>query len=178
MYLWIIARTIESIEFRIPQRTMTPAPVSMREFFDDALPALRHRFLQKAGVDSTLECDVIDAVVSMHQGTVAALLLNIVANAGKHGKANKVKISSAINGSNVHLTIADDGIGFSEDIGRKAFKIGFSGGGSSGLGLADADLRMTMLGGSIVADGHGGLQDKSGGNGANLHSLYLALRSR
>lgn len=169
IFLWTVCRTIESIGYWVPEHTIKPVLLSIQKFLEEALPALRDRFTKIAGKSSVLDfVPSDDSVVSIHQGTVGTLLLNIVANAGKHGKASELRISTAVQDQNIPLMIEDNGIGFSDEIANRMYKMGFSGGGSSGIGLANADERMSASGGSIEADGHGGLPNRLGVNGAKF----------
>ncbi|TSC60113.1 MAG: signal-transducing histidine kinase [Candidatus Peregrinibacteria bacterium Greene0416_62] len=166
--LWTALRTIESIGYWVSGHIIEPEARSIQQFLADATPALKSVFSRKSR-KSPLDCEGdADAVVSMHQGTVAAILSNIVANAGKHGKSTALHITSLVQEHSVQLIVEDNGSGFPVEVAERIYEPGFSGGESSGLGLADADKRMAITGGSLHADGHGGLINKTNGNGAKF----------
>ena len=173
--MWTVLRTIESIGFWVPDHEIATEQYSIIKFLESAEPALRQRFQKVTLSGSTFELVIPenDSIVSMHRGTLGALMSNIVANAGKHGKATSLRINSAEDAQSFKLIIEDDGSGFDDVVARKMFTMGFSGGDSTGIGLADANARMAKIGGLIHPEGHSGLPNKLDSHGAKF-TLTLA----
>lgn len=94
--------------------------------------------------------------------------MNIISNAKRRGRAEHISISTTEDGDTVTITVEDDGTGF-DATEEQLFKLGFTTSeDGKGLGLADANKRMEAFGGSIHAEGHGGLFNTSGGKGARF----------
>lgn len=168
--MWTVLRTVEALGYWVPEHVLAPAPVHVVEFLRDAHPALQLRFDHNNRRVVKVQCGegMEDLSVSMHQGTVAALLLNTVANASGRGGATEVILGVDHTHDTATLVVQDNGSGFEPDVRARLCDQGFSTASSTGLGLAHADRRMSAFGGSFDADGHGGLANQEGGKGARF----------
>jgi two-component system sensor kinase len=87
----------------------------------------------------------------------ASVLENIVSNAFRHGRADRVLISLAEDEDKATVTISDNGSGIPDEIKEKVFTSGYSHGstGNTGMGLFIARKIVESYGGSIrVEDNH------------------------
>lgn len=87
---------------------------------------------------------------------LASVLSNVIGNAIKHGKANKVDIIVEEKDNFCDIRIADNGAGIPDEIKEEIFEEGYTGSGSgSGLGLYIVRKTIERYGGSIeVEDNH------------------------
>lgn len=155
--LWVVLNGIDSLKFWAEDTDIDMSEVSLRSFFEEARVPLSCIFKKKSGKMLDLTLDDATQEVFMHRGTVAMLLVNAIKNAQKHGKADRIVITTSDRGENLCIAVSDNGKGVKEAIAEQIFEFGFSGGDSSGLGLADAKKRMSMMGGSIECIPHGGM---------------------
>ncbi len=166
--MWNVLRAVESAEYWVPGHTLKPQRLAMGTFLEEAMPSLLLRCGRGADKCLTVNNNVPEAEASFHQGTVGNLLMNIISNAKKRGQAEHISISTTEDGETVTITVEDDGTGF-EASEEQLFTPGFTtSGDGKGLGLADANKRMEAFGGSIHAEGHGGLQNSNGTKGAKF----------
>lgn len=85
--------------------------------------------------------------------TLSSVMGNVVGNAIKHGRANKVDVTVEEKGLFCEIRIADNGVGISDDIKEDIFEEGFTGGGNgSGLGLYIVKKTIERYGGSIEVE--------------------------
>ena len=75
------------------------------------------------------------------EGDVTILLMNILKNARKHGKADTIVFQWEKRAHEKVFTISDNGMGIREDIIWEILKEGFSGGESTGLWLRNLEKR-------------------------------------
>ncbi|MFW6185584.1 MAG: PAS domain S-box protein [Halobacteriota archaeon] len=84
---------------------------------------------------------------------LSSVMGNVVGNAIKHGKANKVDVTVEEKGLFCEIRIADNGVGISDDIKEDIFEEGFTGGGNgSGLGLYIVRKTIERYGGTIEVE--------------------------
>lgn len=74
---------------------------------------------------------------------------NIVGNAVKHGKADRIDIGIESKGNLCKVKIADNGMGIPQEIKEKIFEEGFSSCQSNGLGLYIVRKTVERYGGSV-----------------------------
>ncbi|MHA1303157.1 MAG: ATP-binding protein, partial [Candidatus Heimdallarchaeaceae archaeon] len=81
-----------------------------------------------------------------------SVFANLVSNAIKHGKADKISIDIKTNEDNVEIVVKDNGIGIHDDIKHRIFNQSFSHGESAGtgLGLFIVKKAMEKYGGDVV----------------------------
>ena len=166
--MWIVLQTISSSAYWVPGCKSGQTNMAVGSFLNEAQPSLANRFRMDIGQKKLTVDTAQHAVVSMDASTVASLLLNSVANASKHGRASVIDISTETRNDTLAIIIDDNGTGFEDEVGLRLCELGFSGADSSGLGLAHADKRMAAFGGSFEAQGHGGLNNASGSQGARI----------
>ncbi len=86
---------------------------------------------------------------------LSSVIDNIVENAVKHGKADKITVSIESGEDLCEMRIADNGVGVPNEIKEQIFDEGVSGGGGTGLGLYIARKTIERWGGHIhVEDNH------------------------
>jgi signal transduction histidine kinase len=79
------------------------------------------------------ELDLVDADLGYE---VLSVLRELVTNVAKHAKATASWVTLRVDGSNLELTVADDGVGYRHESGR------------AGLGLGNLVERAVARGGS------------------------------
>jgi PAS domain S-box-containing protein len=113
------------------------------------LPAIEwlvQNFTQRHGLPCELEADEDLELAEPHATAVFRIVQESLANAAKHSQASRVRVSLARTGSQLMLTVEDDGIGFSPEAARKP----------NSLGLAGLRERAQLLKGSIRIDSEPG----------------------
>ena len=113
------------------------------------LPAIEwlvQNFTQRHGLPCELEADEDLELAEPHATAVFRIVQESLANAAKHSQASRVRVSLARTGSQLMLTVEDDGIGFSPEAVRKP----------NSLGLAGLRERAQLLKGSIRIDSEPG----------------------
>jgi two-component system OmpR family sensor kinase len=107
---------------------------------------------------SGLEVEVHDFSCEAHghPADLATVVQNILVNAQRHAPGARVRVCVVPAGHKVHLYIADDGPGLSEDEAARVFERGSRGQDSagSGLGLFVARSLMRQQGGDVELRGH------------------------
>ena len=104
--------------------------------------------------------DVSPGDVEADERLLRLLLSNLFRNAVQHGgEAVTVEVGPLDDGG---FYVADDGVGFSERVGSQLFEWGWSGGDSTGIGLAIV---------SLAADRHGWEVSATGDDGARFEFL-------
>ena len=148
---------------------LPPETVPVKDFFAERINGLQKESLKVELVMHT------DLEVSINTGTLGNLIQNMRNNAVKHGKATEMRIEvyESEDGM-VEIAILDNGSGIDNTDGITVR--GESHGGSTGFGLADTESRLATFGATIEIDGHGGLPNKNGTQGAcfkiKLQSAY------
>lgn len=120
--------------------------------------------LKKAGVSYSLELQP-DVRVHLPAGKIAQLLSNLIMNSLTHAFTDdapgSIKVSGQVQGDQVHLLFADDGVGAPAAVRARMFEPFFTtrrGQGGSGLGMHIAYNIVTSLGGEIgLVDSERGL---------------------
>jgi len=124
-------------------------------------PVLKPRNLLSTIKHVTSNYDNIDFEIQVQEIKVLAdegleiIIDNLIRNAVRHGKTEKIKISSEENDSTVIIKITDFGKGVPDEIKDKIFTESFKAGasGNTGLGLFIVERMMQNYGGSVkVAD--------------------------
>jgi len=113
------------------------------------LPAIEwlvQNFTQRHGLPCELEADEDLELAEPHATAVFRIVQESLANAAKHSRASRVRVALARKGSQLFLTVEDDGIGFSPDAARKP----------NSLGLAGLRERTQLLKGGIRIDSQPG----------------------
>ncbi|MET1125006.1 MAG: PAS domain S-box protein [Archaeoglobaceae archaeon] len=88
------------------------------------------------------------AVEVLANDALVTIVTNLVDNALKHGKTG-VKVEVTANDRWGILRVSDTGKGIPDELKRRIFEEGFSGGGGSGLGLYIVKKLVEILGGSV-----------------------------
>jgi hypothetical protein len=114
-----------------------------------AVEWLTETFSERTRIPCELVVDDAELDLPGAQATaVFRIVQESLANVGKHARASRVKVAIERKGSDLALSIRDDGAGFSPDAPRKPNSYGL-------LGLRE---RVTLLGGEVTitsAPGHG-----------------------
>jgi PAS domain S-box-containing protein len=124
------------------------------EFFLTDGGALREYSIEKVALsianNHPIEIVVNGKAMVMADEALSSLLENLVSNAIKHGKADKVWITIKA-GDEIVIDVADNGIGISDDLKPKVFKEGFttSKKRGSGIGLFIVERTVDRYGGRI-----------------------------
>lgn len=157
--LVFVRDAIRSLLHYQSERLIEQETASIASFF-----AERINGLQKESLKVELVMDT-DSDVTIDTGTVGNLIQNMRNNAIKHGKATVMRIEVCeTDDGMVEIVIMDNGSGMDNTDGITTR--GVSHGGSSGLGLADAESRLATFGATLEIDGHGGLPNKNDSFGA------------
>lgn len=108
------------------------------------LPALQDYadlFGQRSGIDVTLDIDDFEAALSPNlQSVLFRIVQEALTNCAKHASAGSIRIGLTCHGSELHLLIVDDGIGFEPAVLAEP-------GSSPGLGLLTMRERAEFVGG-------------------------------
>ena len=105
-------------------------------------------------------------IITVSEG-IFQVLYNLITNASRHSRDGIITLSCITDGDMAITTVADMGTGMDEATAKRAFERGFSGDGSSGIGLA--------LCRSIIEDHGGTISLKSTlGSGTEV-SFWLPL---
>ena len=106
-----------------------------------AVEWLAETFAERTGIPCELAVDGADLDLPSAQATaVFRIVQESLANVGKHARASRVKVAIERNGSDLALSIRDDGAGFSPQAPRKPNSYGL-------LGLRE---RASLLGGEVT----------------------------
>lgn len=107
---------------------------------------------------SGLQVEMHDFSCRVHgyPGDLATVVQNILVNAQQHAPGATVRLCVVPAGSKVHLYIADDGPGLTDEQAARIFERGSRGekSGGSGLGLFAARTMMRQFGGDVELCGH------------------------
>jgi signal transduction histidine kinase len=130
-------------------------PVSLHELIDEALARFAAR-LQVGGFSVTRQIPDALPLVRADRAALRLLLDNLVDNAIRYSDERRcLTIATAIDGDKVNLSVADAGIGMSEEdvrnLGRKFFR------GTGGLGRSGSGLGLAIVG--RIAKAHGSTLD-------------------
>jgi len=127
--------------------------VPLRALGDGAISVARARFGKRARLTNAVP-EALHA--SGHEGVLAQVLVNLVANAvqsiGDHRSDGHVAIRAQVSGDRVSLVVEDNGSGMEPDVLRRAFEPFFTTkpfGSGTGLGLAVSRGLVMSLGGDL-----------------------------
>lgn len=111
------------------------------------LPALRDYadlFGERSGIEVTVDIEQFDAPLSPDlQSVLFRIVQEALTNCAKHASAGHIRIGITQDGSQLHLLIVDDGIGFDPAVLTEP-------GSSSGLGLITMRERAEFVGGRFA----------------------------
>jgi len=100
-----------------------------------------------------------EVLVYAHPDQIRTVLMNLIGNAVKFTKKGEIKVEIQKSGENLHISIADTGIGIDDDKLGLIFEEFFQADGShtrvyggTGLGLAIVKKIITLHGGRIWVD--------------------------
>jgi signal transduction histidine kinase len=115
-------------------------PFDVRKIIDKLLPSYENVEIEVSGEGEALADDLLESVLD-----------NIISNAIKHGKTEKIKIDIQSIDECLQISIADFGIGIPEIIRDKIFEESFVYGdsGNTGLGLFIVKKAVENYGGSV-----------------------------
>lgn len=170
--LWKMEQAIEALHTWTPG-ALPLGPHSLKGFLREAELPISTTFIGILTEPSDRECHVtasteIDVHGLFHQGTVANLLINMARNSRRHGQAQRLEVHGSIFNGRTKIEVLDNGTGFDRGLEAHVFEHGYSGHRSSGLGLAEAPRRLAAWDGTIECQGHGGLVNLQGGQGARF----------
>lgn len=153
---WFIKSFTSSMKFWVDPSLVGPSVISLE-------PLIQHAIFYASGRARTMPIVHLphDFTVTMHEGVLGVLLVNIFKNALCRGGAGEIDVDSEqIENDRVRLTISDDGTGVADEMAPHLFELGVSGAGSTGIGLGAARERLAPSGATIECDPHGGLPSK------------------
>jgi signal transduction histidine kinase len=115
-------------------------PLDVRKIIDKLLPSYDNVEIEVNGEGKALADDLLESVLD-----------NIISNAIKHGKTDRIKIDIQPDDECLQISIADFGIGIPEIIRDKIFEESFVYGdsGNTGLGLFIVKKAVENYGGSV-----------------------------
>lgn len=170
--LWTVFQAIDSLQFWAEGETLSTARTTAKEFFTNtARSELVRTFVEEEtdrSIFFTITEDAGDVPIDIHNGTIGNLLLNMCRNSRRPGLANQMHIQISRKDLSIIIEVTDNGIGVEPNIVERMFEEGFSGRGSTGLGLAQAKERMATMNGTIECEGHGGIFNSQGKRGAKI----------
>lgn len=133
-------------ELRDVSRQLHPSLVDLRGL-DVALQSLGEEVASRAGLEVTVHAGAESQLLPKPtQLGLFRIAQEALRNAVKHSKARSVEIRVACTSALMELVIADDGVGFVPDNGRKG----------SGLGLLSMAERARLLGGRLSIESAAG----------------------
>lgn len=104
-----------------------------------AMQAYCHEFTRRTHLPVIFETDAaLPQLADIYNITLYRVLQEALTNVLKHARANQVWVELSVEEDTIHLTVQDNGIGFSE--GKTA---------SNGIGLAGLRERITIAGGTL-----------------------------
>ena len=162
---WLLS-FFQSLNFYIPVELLDKHEIQADKIQKDVLASMDFILKRNEINVHTQESNPSSVLISV--GTIALLVKNIITNAKHHGDASNVEWSTHQTTDRIIWELSDDGSGIDPKVFSQIFKQGFSGGQSTGIGLGDASEKLSQFGASIRAEGNGGLQNESGGNGAKF----------
>lgn len=131
-----------------------PKPVQLDEVVMEVFRELHAQAGQRLEV-----IDLDEARVLGERDRLKQLALILVDNALRYGQAGKVSVSVGVDGSQIVLAVADEGIGIDPEVARRVFERFYRGEqakrldpSGSGLGLAIARWIVERHGGSIALE--------------------------
>ncbi len=129
-----------------------PETFSITEALSEAIVDIES-LIEKKGIN--LSCDLDDIVVHSTRTLLELIWNNLLSNAVKFtNEGGEIEISLKQKGKDVHLSVKDNGLGMSPEIGSRIFEKFYQGDGShskegNGLGLALVKKVIDVLGGEI-----------------------------
>jgi len=154
--LWRSRAFVGAAEYWVPGMELKRTDENIAEVLRNAVETF-NVFYEADHVEINLDCPS-DCVVNIHKPTVDLLIFNILGNAFRRGGAHKINIFIAQNDYNIVINVDDNGKGVDPEILSHIFEMGFSGNGSTGVGLGHADKRMEKMGGYIRCNPDGGIE--------------------
>jgi len=159
------------------RRTYEMEPASVDVVIRNTLGAYRYD-LAKEDFDVTVEIEPELPSVVMDDDAISQALLNLLNNAVKYsGRRKKIAVRAWRNAEQVHISVADSGIGISKDDQKKIFDMFYRAGDESvravrGTGLGLAITRHT-------AEAHGGTVTVESGLGeGSTFTIVLPIRQK
>lgn len=132
-------------------------------YIRDVVASFEHR-LRAARVSMSVEGDE-EIEIDSNPGAVAQVISNLIMNALMHGfegrDGGSITIKMRVEGDQVHLVFADDGVGMNKQVVQRAFEPFFTtkrGRGGTGLGLHIVhNIVQKTLGGRITVESGDGI---------------------
>jgi len=146
---------------------LSTEPLSINDLMAE-LEGLLSRFYVVGGGKIVIDLEE-GLIANTDRSTLNNLLRNMCGNAYTNGISYTFKISGFKDGDNIKLVIEDDGLGIRKEWEESVFEEGFSQHRrGSGLGLGAIKERLRSIGGDIVCEGHGGIQERTPEGGAKF----------
>jgi two-component system OmpR family sensor kinase len=122
----------------------------------DVVEAIRCTVETRRAAGLHIEMHDYSCKVHGHPGDLATAVQNVLVNSQQHAPGARVRICAVPAGERVHLYIADDGPGLTQEQATAIFERGSRGQASngSGLGLFVARTLMRQQGGDVELRGH------------------------
>ena len=145
---WAAEDTIVRLEQQINElnrliNDLRPAPLE-RLGLAGALEALARESSARGGLETETEIELDDEPDRDLERLVYRLVQEALTNVVKHASASHIRLTAKQSGSEIHISVHDDGAGFDSDAA------------TSGRGLAGMRERIELLGGRIEVDSEPG----------------------
>jgi len=159
---------MEAIAYKVKGETLSASQLQASLVSNSIQQALNNfRKLQSVKI-LPITSEIKPDIIKINIGVTALLVKNIVQNALKHGQADTINWQTSETDTHINWELSDNGSGIDQQHLPHIFKEGFSGGGSTGIGLGQAPEKLAQFGATIRAEANGGLPNKDGGNGAKF----------
>jgi len=132
---------VEGAIARLREAMMALHPVTLEQGgLELAVGAIARQAARQGGFEVTTEID--PAAIDVNDELVLAVARELLTNAARHAGATKVAVELARDADRLHLTVADDGAGFTNERRREALAEGH-------IGLASVSQRLLSAGGEL-----------------------------
>lgn len=169
--LWQLIHRFGAFKYWTEGETIETKVVDLDTFFQEGKGTFQGKFGdEKAPITFDIESG-LKAV--MDPCTIGAILINMCDNAATRGIADHLIIAAHKEGDQVKIEVMDDGTGFTKAQEGKVFTWGYSGEHGTGLGLANAEDRLKLMGGSITCKGCGGIVGEDHKKGGAKFTMML-----
>lgn len=125
--------------------------ISMKKFFHSILMTVS-AFIPNETLHIQLSCP--EAVVAINQIRMVRAVVNLLENAQRaiDKQTGEIRLSAESEGGYVRICVEDNGIGMDQEQLKQAFEIGWSGTGSTGMGLGYVRQEVERQNGTICLE--------------------------
>lgn len=153
-----IKHIIKKQQFLAKSQSSVTEEIRVEALVDDALQ-MNFQIIQKSGVQIERDFDNLPSVTT-DKHRVLQILINLVANAiqatQQKGKDGTVTVSARQLDDNLHIKVADNGVGISSEHLDRIFQFGFTTKqDGNGFGLHSSAIEARVVGGELSATSDG-----------------------